>query len=184
MAPRTGNNSNSVRSYDRRKILVNLYLHTSIFQKYSSKYQLDLNTLILINSCAIRSLRNLTYKTHSLYSIYIYILAFHSKTHLPVRKINNSIHDDSISINWSSQFEAGNGHARTNDYSAARRRSFRGSPNSEVWQGWQRCKKGIGQLMDPDTPVVVAGWLIVERYRAFLTNYIRWRRVRPKLFPE
>lgn len=71
MAPRTGNNSNSVRSYDRRKILVNLYLHTSIFQKYSSKYQLDLNTLILINSYAIWSLRNLTYKTHSLYSIYI-----------------------------------------------------------------------------------------------------------------
>lgn len=69
MAPRTGNNSNSIRSYDRRKILVNLYLHTSIFQKYSSKYQLD--TLILINSCAIRSLRNLTYKTYSLYSIYI-----------------------------------------------------------------------------------------------------------------
>lgn len=53
MAPRMGNNSNSVRSYDRRKILEKL------------------DTLILINSCAIRSLRNLTYKTHSLYSIYI-----------------------------------------------------------------------------------------------------------------
>lgn len=68
-------------------------------------------------------------------------------------------------------------HARTNDYSAARWRSFRGSPNSEVWQGWRRCKKGIGQLMDPDTRAVVAtGWLIVERYRAFLTtNCIRWR---------
>lgn len=68
MTPRTGNNSNSVRSYDRRKILCEFI---SSYFYICSKYQPDLNTLILINSCAIRNLRNLTYKTHSLYSIYI-----------------------------------------------------------------------------------------------------------------
>lgn len=68
MAPRTGNNS--VRSYDRRKILCEFI---SSYFYICSKYQPDLNTLILINSCAIRSLRNLTYKTHSLYSIYIFL---------------------------------------------------------------------------------------------------------------
>lgn len=133
--------------------------------------------MILINFFAIRSLRNLTYKIHSLYSQrYIYILAFHSNRLISLFE-KSTIPLTTIQFPLIEPANSRPVHARTNDYSAARRRSFRGSPNSEVWQGWRRCKKGIGQLMDPGTPVVVAGWLIVERYRAFLTtNCIRWRR--------